>query len=79
MKHIYEIAKIKSGDSRWELVDLETVCKSIIEEAHKCGIEVVRHLDPEEYREFLEERREVVEAQEQAIIEAKQAKLLRLN
>ena len=50
----------------------------IIQSAHTCGIQVVKHLDPEEYGQFLEERNKVVEEQEREIQEAKQAKLLRL-
>lgn len=78
LKHVYEIAKIKSEDPCWENTPLESICKSIISAAHTCGIEVVRNLDPQEYGEFLEERRRIVQEQEDELLEARQAKLMRV-
>ena len=78
MKHIYEIAKLKSQDPTFDTVPLETVCKLLISSAHTLGIEVVHTLDPIEYGQFLEERRKVVEEQEKELFEAKQAKLMRV-
>jgi len=57
---------------------MERICKGVIGAAHSCGIEVVRHLDPEEYGAFLQERRQIVEQQEAELAEAKAAKLLRV-
>ena len=78
LKHVYEIAKIKSQDPVWVNIDLEKVCKSVIQCAHTCGIEVVRELDPVEYGEFLEERRQTVAEQEAELLEARQAKMMRV-
>ena len=79
LKHVYEIAQIKSQDPVWETIDLKEVCKSVIACAHTIGVEVVRDLDPREYGEFLEERCQIVEEEEAALLEAKQAKLLRVT
>jgi len=78
LRHVYEIARIKSADPCFENIPMLRICKSIIGAAHSCGIEVVRHLDAEEYGAFLEERRQVVEQQEAELAEAKAAKLLRV-
>ena len=78
LKHIYEIALLKKQDPVNRHVDTKEMCEKIIQSAHTCGIQVVKHLDPEEYGQFLEERNKVVEEQEREIQEAKQAKLLRL-
>ncbi len=40
-KHIYEIAKIKSQDSNFARVPLESVCKTIAGAARSLGITVV--------------------------------------
>lgn len=78
LKHVYEIAVLKKQDPVNRHTDLKEMCEMVIECAHTCGIDVVRHLDPEEYGEFLKEREKVVEEQEKALLEAKQAKLLRV-
>ena len=77
LKHIYEIAKMKSADPCWEMVPLEEVCKSVIGTAHSCGIQVVRSLSSDDYGPFLEERKRAVENQELELQEARAAKLLR--
>ena len=79
LKHIYEIALVKQQDPCWDTVPLERICKAIIGSAHSCGIQVVRDLDPEEYKEFLDERKKVVESKEAELFEARQAKLMRLT
>ncbi|XP_076442464.1 large ribosomal subunit protein uL11m-like [Babylonia areolata] len=78
LKHVYEIAAIKSQDPAFENVTMEEVCKRIIGAAHSCGIEVVPHLEEEVYRQFLEERKEIVAQQEKELEEVRQAKMLRL-
>ncbi|XP_014215240.1 39S ribosomal protein L11, mitochondrial isoform X2 [Copidosoma floridanum] len=45
--------------------------------ARTVGIEVVRHLDSEEYKQFLEERKLVVEQNLKELQEVKEAKMLR--
>ncbi|OQV14550.1 putative 39S ribosomal protein L11, mitochondrial [Hypsibius exemplaris] len=76
-KHVYEIAKIKSQDPEHENVELKYICERIIDHARRMGVGVVRHLDPEEYGQFLQDRKLVVEAQIKELEEKKQAKMLR--
>lgn len=45
LKHIYEIAKIKSQDPPLEWRPLKEICTMLIATARTCGIEVVRDLD----------------------------------
>ncbi|XP_041352353.1 39S ribosomal protein L11, mitochondrial-like [Gigantopelta aegis] len=78
LKHIYEIAKIKSEDPTFENCELKNVCMIIIAQAHSLGIEVVKDIDPQEYSQFLEERRITVSQQERELEEQRQAKMLRL-
>ncbi|BES92371.1 unnamed protein product [Nesidiocoris tenuis] len=77
LKHLYEIAKIKSEDPTMALLDLEQICKRFIGIARSVGIEVVRDLDPQEYQAFLAERAAVNEEQRKALQELKEAKMLR--
>ncbi|XP_055698817.1 39S ribosomal protein L11, mitochondrial [Phlebotomus papatasi] len=77
LKHVYEIAKIKIQDPPNALLTLEQMCNMVIIAARTCGIEVVRNLDPEEYAQFLEERKLVVEDQKKELQEKREAKMLR--
>ena len=77
LKHIYEIAKIKAEDPPLECVPLETICKMLIGTARSCGIEVVRHLDPVEYAQFLEDRKAIIAQQRKELDEKKEARMLR--
>ncbi|XP_055345869.1 39S ribosomal protein L11, mitochondrial-like [Paramacrobiotus metropolitanus] len=77
LKHVYEIAKIKSEDPPLENVDLKEICEDIIDQCRRMGVQVVRDLDAEEYGRFLEERKIVVAAQLKELEEKKQAKMLR--
>ncbi|XP_075222223.1 mitochondrial ribosomal protein L11 [Lycorma delicatula] len=77
LKHIYEIAKIKAEDPVNECRPLSHICAMLIGSARSIGIEVVRDLDPEEYRTFLEERKVIIEEQKKELQEKKEAKLLR--
>ncbi|ELU07658.1 hypothetical protein CAPTEDRAFT_169602 [Capitella teleta] len=79
LKHIYEIAKIKSADPPFENVPMEIICKMIIGSAHSCGIEVVKELNAEQYGAFLEEREAIVTQQEEDLMEAKAAKMMRIS
>lgn len=77
LKHVYEIAKIKSQDREYQIYDLPEICKKVIGAAKSCGIQVVRDLDPEEYKAFLEERK-ICNDQQLAEIQAKlESKFLR--
>ena len=78
LKHIYEIAKIKKADPAFEFVEMKEICRLIIGTSHSCGIEVVQSLEPNDYQEFLDERRRIVAEQEAELLEAKAAKLLRI-
>lgn len=45
--------------------------------ARTCGVQIVRDLDANEYKEFLEERKLTVEAQRLELQEKREAKMLR--
>lgn len=77
VKHVYEIAKVKSKDPIYDCVPLKKICEDIIESAKTCGIKVVYNLDEEEYRQFLEERKRIVEQQLKELDDKRQAKMLR--
>ncbi|VDK65360.1 unnamed protein product [Onchocerca ochengi] len=78
VKHIYEIAKIKANDKCLIGVPLKLICEQLIKTAHTIGLKVVReHLDPVEYRKFLEERKLTVDRELKKIEEEKAAKVLR--
>jgi len=76
-KHIYEIAQIKSQDPPLQMVDLEEICKDLVDTAYTMGIQVVDHIDPEEYQEFLAARKLVIAEQKEELKAIKEAKLLR--
>ncbi|KAG5319115.1 RM11 protein, partial [Acromyrmex heyeri] len=79
LKHLYEIAKIKLEDPPNALLNLEQMCQMIVGIARTCGIEIVREIDPEEYRQFLKDREaEVLRYREQLQL-AKESKVLRTN
>ena len=78
LKHVYEIAKIKSQDEILSVKPLQFICNSIIGSARSLGIQVVRSLDADEYGEFLQERAKIVEQQKKELQEVKEAKMLRL-
>ncbi|XP_063705126.1 large ribosomal subunit protein uL11m [Culicoides brevitarsis] len=77
LKHLYEIAAIKIKDPPNALLTMEQMCKMLVGVAATCGIQIVRDLDPVEYAQFLEERKEVVAEQKRELQEKKEAKMLR--
>lgn len=77
LRHLYEIAKIKHDDPPNALLTLEQMCNSLIGIARSCGIEVVRNLDADDYRRFLNERKVIVEQQKTELVEKREAKMLR--
>lgn len=79
MKHIYEIAKIKSEDPPLALLSLEDICKMMIGIAHTCGIEIVREIDSVEYAQFLEERGKVLEKFYEELRIVRESKMLRTS
>ncbi|KAF7991528.1 hypothetical protein HCN44_008899 [Aphidius gifuensis] len=77
LKHLYEIAVIKSQDPPMALFTLEQIVQMFVGIARTVGIKIVKDLDPDEYAEFLKERAEIVAQQKQQLQEAKEAKMLR--
>lgn len=77
LKHLYEIALIKSQDPPNALMTMEQMCEMMVGVARSCGIEIVRDLDPVEYAQFLEGRKAVVEQQKVELDEKREAKMLR--
>ncbi|KAJ7307463.1 hypothetical protein JRQ81_009484 [Phrynocephalus forsythii] len=65
LKHLYEIALVKSQDPCFVLRDmpLEKVVKSLMGSARSLGIKVVKDLNAEEYAVFLKEREERLAAE----------------
>lgn len=79
LRHLYEIAKIKLQDPPNALLSLEQMTQMLASVARTCGVEVVRDLDPEEYRRFLDHRKIVVEQQKIELAEKREAKMLRAS
>lgn len=77
LKHLYEIAQIKSEDPSLALMDLQQITSMLVGVARTAGIEIVRDLDPKEYKEFLDQRSEAVAQRIKELQEAKEAKMLR--
>lgn len=77
LKHLYEIAAVKMQDPPNALLTHKQVCDMLVGVARTCGIEIVRDLDAEEYGNFLEERKGVVEQQKKELQEKREAKMLR--
>ncbi|KAG9510604.1 39S ribosomal protein L11, mitochondrial, partial [Fragariocoptes setiger] len=63
LKHVYEIAKVKSQDEINDCVPLQKICQDIVDEARYMGFQVVRELDENEYGEFLKEREQIIKKQ----------------
>ncbi|GAB1597734.1 39S ribosomal protein L11, mitochondrial-like [Argonauta hians] len=78
LKHIYEIAKVKTTEPAFLGMSLENICKCLIGTCRSCGIKIVPSLKTGEYATFLEERRAFVKAEEEKLEEIKQAKMLRI-
>lgn len=47
--------------------------------ARTCGIEIVREIDPEEYKQFLMDREETIAIYREELRLAKESKMLRTN
>lgn len=77
LKHLYEIAAIKIKDPPNALMTMEQMCNALIGTARTCGIQVVRDLTAEEYGQFLETRKAIVEQQKKELQEKREAKMLR--
>lgn len=90
LKHIYEIALLKSEDAALRTSSLQAICASLISEAHRVGIQVLSREeeaacrgDPESaaaaYAEFLRKREEEVAQRKKELDEKKQAKMMRVS
>lgn len=77
LKHLYEIAAIKSQDPPNALLSMEQMCDMLVGVARTCGIQIVKDLDADEYGKFLEERKTIVEEQKKELLEKREAKMLR--
>lgn len=77
LKHLYEIAAIKIQDPCNALLTVEQMCQALVGVANSCGIEIVRDLDPDEYAQFLAERKEIEAKQKAELQEKREAKMLR--
>lgn len=77
LKHVYEIALVKSKDPLYDCVPLKKICEDIIEAAYRSGVKIVKQIDEEKYVKFVEERKNIVEKQLKELDDIKQSKLLR--
>lgn len=77
LRHVYEIAQIKIKDPPNALMTMQQMCNAVVGAARSCGIEVVRNLDAEEYRRFLDYRKVIVEQQKAELLEKRESKMLR--
>lgn len=77
LKHVYEIAKVKSKDEWYDCVPLSKICQEIIDEARYMGFEVVRDLDESDYAKFLQYREGVIQEQIKLIEERRQQRIQR--
>lgn len=77
LKHLYEIAKIKSTDPPMALLNLQQITQMVVSTARRLGVEIVRDLDPDEYAQFLADRAVIVAEQKRVLQEAREAKMLR--
>ncbi|XP_013392766.1 39S ribosomal protein L11, mitochondrial [Lingula anatina] len=78
LKHIYEIARLKSEDPTFEGIPLKKVCERILGVAHSMGIQIVETVQFKEYQRFLNQRKTIIEEEEKELEAIKQAKLLRV-
>lgn len=79
LKHVYEIAKVKSGDEWYDCVPLKKICQEIIDEARFMGFQVVKKLDEDDYAKFLQYREGVIQEQIKLIEDLRQKRLQRLT
>ena len=77
VKHVYEIAKLKRNCPIYDCWPIEKICGEVIRTAVGSGVQVVHRLDPDEYQQFIEQRKVVNEQQLAELEEKRQAKMLR--
>lgn len=79
LRHVYEIAKIKSEDPPLQTMTMEQLCLMVVGIARSCGIEVVRDLNANEYKQFLADRQVVIEEQKKELQLKRDAKMSRIT
>lgn len=79
LKHIYEIAAIKRTDENLEFRSMEEICNMLIGTAQSLGVKVVKEIDVDEYQNFLEDRKVVLEERKKELQELKESKMLRTS
>ncbi|VDD83666.1 unnamed protein product [Mesocestoides corti] len=84
LKHIYEIALLKKEDPASQASSLQSICASLISEAHRVGIDVLSRSEaashtPESYAEFMKQREIDVLERKKELEEKKQAKMMRIS
>lgn len=78
LKHVYEIAKFVHDEVSYAHLELHHLCLEIIYRARQCGIKVIKEdLNPDEYKEFLNKRKQIETEQVKEIAEKRAAKLMR--
>lgn len=61
------------------LLTLQQMCQMIVGIARTCGIEIVREVDPVEYKQFLKDREAAIAEYQEKLRLAKESKMLRTN
>lgn len=80
LKHVYEIAKYKLDDINCAHYSLERMCINVLNSARQCGVKVLKtDIDPEELREFLKAREEVIKKEKADLAEKRAAKMMRAS
>lgn len=76
-RHLYEIAAIKLKDPPNALLTHQQMTQMLVGVCRSLGVEVVRHLDADEYANFLAERKIYLAQQKAALEEEREAKMAR--
>jgi len=61
------------------LLTLQQMCQMIVGIASTCGIEIVREIDPVEYKQFLKDREASIAEYQEKLRLLKESKILRTN
>lgn len=77
LMHVYEIARVKIEQEDYKIRDytMKMMCELVASQCYELGVQIVPHLDADEYQEFLEtqkrEEEEKQRAEEAALLEAR--------
>ena len=78
VKHIYEIAKIKSHDKTMIGVPMKEICQLVIQRARQMGFRVqYEDLEPDQLQQFLDAHRAKIQADIERKAQYEAAKLAR--